>query len=312
MSSSSPSTSGAALAAKEQANPTAKERKKPYPMYLGGLAASIAAVATHPLDVSKVRMQTSKHRSMFKVLTTSIKTDGIVKGAYAGLSASLLRQLTYSLTRFAVYDKTKEYLAHGNDGPLPIWKLAIAGSAAGAAGGLAGNPADIVLVRMISDVNRPAEQQHKYKHAIQGVTRVVKEEGAMSLFRGLGPNVTRAILMNSSQLASYDFFKRLLLKSGYFSDNLVTHFAGGLLAGTVATTVCAPFDVLKSRIMNSSGNETVTQIIRGSFAKEGLSWCFRGWTPAWIRLAPNSLIIFISLEQLRNLVDRMREKRSFQ
>lgn len=38
------------------------------------------------------------------------------------------------------------------------------------------------------------------------------------------------------------------------------------------------------------------QIIRRSFAKEGISWCFRGWTPAWIRLAPNSLIIFMSLE----------------
>lgn len=279
-------------------------------MYLGGLAASIAAVATHPLDVSKVRMQTSKHHSMFKVLADSVKADGIVKGAYAGLSASLLRQLTYSLTRFAVYEKTKEYLGKDNEGPFSLWQLALAGSAAGAAGGLAGNPADIVLVRMISDVNRPPAEQLKYKNAIQGVRRIIQDEGAMSLFRGLGPNVARAIIMNSSQLASYDSFKGLLLRSGYFSDNLFAHFTAGLMAGTVATTVCAPFDVVKSRIMNSSGNDTVMQIIRRSFAKEGISWCFRGWTPAWIRLAPNSLIIFMSLEQLRNLVDKAREQKA--
>lgn len=288
--------------------PLQPPRAKPYPLYLGGVAASIAAVATHPLDVAKVRMQTSKDHSMFRVLASSVKTDGIKKGAYAGLTASLLRQMTYSLTRFSVYDTVKEWFAErGPPGQVAIWKLGVAGSIAGAAGGLAGNPADIVLVRMISDVNRPPAEQLRYRNAFDGVKQIYSKEGFSAFFRGLGPNVTRAMLMNASQLASYDFFKQFLLRTGYFKDNMVTHFNAGLMAGFVATAICSPTDVLKSRIMNSSAQMSVLDVVRTSFAKEGISWCFRGFWPAFTRLGPNSLVIFLSLEQLRKVVDKYRE-----
>ena len=70
---------------------------------------------------------------------------------------------------------------------------------------------------------------------------MVREEGFSSLGRGVGPNVVRAVLMNASQLASYafdllvsfqanvfdryDFFKRELLKTPYFEDNMGCHIA---------------------------------------------------------------------------------------
>ena len=82
---------------------------------------------------------------------------------------------------------------------------------------------------------------------------MIREEGVSSLFRGAGPNVVRAVLMNASQLASYDFFKASMLRSGYFDDNIICHTTASFAAGTVATTVCSPADVLKSRIMNASG-----------------------------------------------------------
>lgn len=44
---------------------------------------------------------------------------------------------------------------------------------------------------------------------------------------------------------SYDFFKAELLKSGYFQDNIYLHTTASFAAGTVATTVCSPADVLK-------------------------------------------------------------------
>lgn len=61
-------------------------------------------------------------------------------------------------------------------------------ASAGALGGLAGNPADIVLVRMVSDPTKPPEKQVHYRNAIQGLYKMVKVEGFGSLFRGLLPN----------------------------------------------------------------------------------------------------------------------------
>ena len=81
---------------------------------------------------------------------------------------------------------------------------------------------------------------------------MVKEEGVSSLGRGVGPNVVRAILMNASQLASYDWFKSELLKTAYFEDNILCHFTASFAAGTVATTVCSPADVIKVCFLVSS------------------------------------------------------------
>jgi len=50
---------------------------------------------------------------------------------------------------------------------------------------------DIVLVRMTSDSTRPPEQRYKYKHAFDGLMKLVKEEGFKGLTRGLTPNTVR-------------------------------------------------------------------------------------------------------------------------
>ncbi|KAG6333014.1 hypothetical protein ID866_6075 [Astraeus odoratus] len=137
---------------------------------------------------------------------------------------------------------------------------------------------------------------------------MVREEGPSSLIRGVGPNVFRSILMNSSQLASYDFFKAELLKTKYFEDNITCHFTASFAAGTVATTICSPADVLKSRIMNASGpgSSSTLGVIRKSLANEGPMFMFKGWVPAWTRLQPTTILIFLTFEQLKRIVDWKR------
>lgn len=134
-------------------------------------------------------MQTSKSQGMLHTIKLSVQQDGqwselgrpfkscspteplpapagFRRGAYAGLSASIMRQMTYSLTRFGVYDALKARLTAPDDPkPLPAWKMALAASVAGGLGGIAGNPADVILVRMTSDANKPVEKQLKYRHA---------------------------------------------------------------------------------------------------------------------------------------------------
>lgn len=117
------------------------------------------------------------------------------------------------------------------------------------------------MVRLQGDFAKPPEKRLNYKNCLDGLYRMTKEEGPKSLLRGVGPNVVRAILMNASQLASYDYFKAELLRSGYFNDNIYCHFTASFAAGTVATTVCSPADVIKSRVMNASGASTVSCFI---------------------------------------------------
>ena len=218
--------------------------------------------------------------------------------------------MTYSITRFGAYEQLKSYTPIPGQQPTAT-NMVLCASLAGVLGGVAGNPADIILVRMTSDATKPAEQRMGYRNALQGTWRMTIDEGFTSLFRGLGPNTVRAILMNASQLASYDYFKSSLMGLANFEEGLPLHFSASFLAGTLATTVCSPADVVKSRVMSESKKGgSIMSMLKTSLRDEGPGFLFRGWTPAWIRLCPNSIAIFVILEQLRWGVDKYRNMKN--
>ncbi|KAG8849342.1 Mitochondrial dicarboxylate transporter [Tulasnella sp. 330] len=253
----------------------ALKKKQPYPIYLGGIAASIAASITHPLDLTKVRLQASGDSGMIQSLRKTVRTAG-VRGLFDGVSATLFRQMTYSMCRFWAYDESKKILKAGPNSPA--WKLATAGAMAGSIAGVVGNPGEILMVRMQGDFAKAPEKRLNYKNCFDGLFRMIREEGVSSLTRGIYPNVIRSMLMNASQLAAYDWSKSILLKTKYFGDNIYCHFTASLFAGTVATTVCSPADVLKSRVMNASGpgSSSTIAVLKKSFKNEGPMFMFKG------------------------------------
>ena len=128
--------------------------KLPY-FYQGGLASIMACCCTHPIDLIKVHLQTSKvnHGMGGQAKVIFNMYGGGVTGArafYSGLTASMGRQLTYSATRFAVYDYLKSMVTGDKRNLSGIEKMTIAMSA-GAIGGVFGTPCDLVNVRMQSD-----------------------------------------------------------------------------------------------------------------------------------------------------------------
>ncbi|KAF2766110.1 mitochondrial carrier [Teratosphaeria nubilosa] len=279
-----------------------------YPLWFGGSASCFAACATHPLDLLKVRLQTQPHGSQKKGLGAMVshvwQADG-AKGFYRGLSASLLRQITYSTTRFGVYEELKEVFTTGVTSPSLPALIAMA-STSGFLGGIAGNPADILNVRMQNDGALPPADRRNYKHAIDGLLRMIREEGWHSLFRGVWPNSTRAVLMTASQLASYDVFKKELLARTSMGDNIYTHFSASFMAGFVATTVCSPVDVIKTRVMSSKAKESLGPLLLHITQKEGLGWMFKGWVPSFIRLGPHTIATFLFLEQHKKIYRKLR------
>ncbi|XP_021344143.1 mitochondrial dicarboxylate carrier-like, partial [Mizuhopecten yessoensis] len=73
-----------------------------------------------------------------------IKNDGVL-GIYNGLSASICRQLTYSTTRFAIYETIKKQLT--KDGSvMPFYQKVGTAVVSGAMGGFVGTPADLINV----------------------------------------------------------------------------------------------------------------------------------------------------------------------
>ncbi|XP_065311732.1 mitochondrial dicarboxylate carrier isoform X2 [Dermacentor albipictus] len=223
--------------------------------YFGGLAGSMAACFTHPLDLLKVHLQTQSvgRVSLVDSTMTIVRHQGVL-AMYNGLSASILRQLTYSTTRFGMYEVIRQYLVKPGENMKFYQKISVAG-VAGATGGFVGTPADMVNVRMQNDIKLPVESRRNYKNALDGLWRVYRQEGALKLFSGGGTATARAVLMTIGQISFYEQIKQVLLTTGYFGDNLTTHFASSLMAAGIATTLTQPLDVMKTRMMNAKPGE---------------------------------------------------------
>jgi len=278
-----------------------------YPFWFGGSSSCFAACVTHPLDLVKVRLQTRRGnapKSMVGTFIHVVKNDRFL-GLYSGLSASLLRQITYSTTRFGVYEELKSDFTTSASKPSFPSLIAMA-STSGFLGGVAGNPADVLNVRMQHDAALPKEERRNYKNAIDGLIRMTREEGWKSLFRGVWPNSMRAVLMTASQLASYDGFKRLLIENTPMEDGLTTHFTASFMAGFVATTVCSPVDVIKTRIMSASESKGLARLLADVYRVEGVGWMFRGWVPSFIRLGPHTIATFLFLEQHKKVYRKLK------
>ncbi|KAL6723920.1 hypothetical protein ANCDUO_09831 [Ancylostoma duodenale] len=111
---------------------------------------------------------------------------------------------------------------------------------------------------------------------------------------------SRAVLMTIGQLSFYDQIKQMLIESGIAQDNLYTHFSSSFCAASIATVLTQPLDVMKTRLMNAPPGQ-----FKGIFdcfvytAKLGPAGFFKGFVPAWVRLAPHTVLTFIFFEQLR-------------
>merc|ERR1719427_239203 len=138
-----------------------------------------ATCFVQPLDLVKNRMQvaTSKeHKTSLHVIRHIIKSEGI-PALYAGLSAGLLRQATYTTTRLGIYTWLFEKAAGPNGEPPNFLTKAGLGMTAGVCGAFVGTPAEVSLIRMTSDGRLPPEQRRNYKSVFDALGRIVREEG---------------------------------------------------------------------------------------------------------------------------------------
>ncbi|NXY26698.1 DIC protein, partial [Atrichornis clamosus] len=227
-----------------------------------------------------------------------IRTDGFV-ALYNGLSASLCRQMTYSLTRFGIYETAKNHLGQGSQGPPPFYQKVLLAAAGGFAGGFVGTPADMVNVRSPRALTSSPLAPSSYSHALDGMYRVLREEGLKKLFSGATVASGRGALVTVGQLSCYDQAKQLVLATGLLSDNIFTHFLSSFIAGGCATFLCQPLDVLKTRLMNSHGEYRGVTHCAMETAKLGPLAFYKGFVPAAVRLIPQTVLTFVFLEQLR-------------
>ena len=108
--------------------------------------------------------------------------------------------------------------------------------------------------------------------------------------------------MSAGELASYDIVKCGLRENLFDGkDGVPLHVLSSLVTGCIAALVAAPWDLIKSRAMSSTGTpQTIPSVLRELSLEGGFPLTlFRGIVPSYLRLGPHALIAFPIFEQLR-------------
>ena len=77
-----------------------------------------------------------------------------------------------------------------------------------------------------------------------------REYGMTGFYNGLQASVLRAMILNATQLGTYDHIKHFLINTGLLGEGSAVHFASSIVAGVVMATSTSPPDLIKTRLMN--------------------------------------------------------------
>ncbi|XP_060173169.1 S-adenosylmethionine carrier 1, chloroplastic/mitochondrial-like [Lycium barbarum] len=147
---------------------------------IGGAASSIVRV---PTEVIKQRMQTGQFASAPDAVRRIVAKEGF-RGLYAGYGSFLLRDLPFDAIQFCIYEQMRIGYKLAAKRDLKDPENAMIGAFAGAITGAITTPLDVIKTRLM--VQGSAKQYEGIMHC---VNTIVREEGASTLFKGMGPRV---------------------------------------------------------------------------------------------------------------------------
>jgi solute carrier family 25 protein 14/30 len=271
-------------------------------MLFGGLSAVVAQSFCQPIETVKVRLQnesglSAKRYGTFPGAFSLIVKEEGARSLWKGMAPAAGRELSYSTLRFGLYAPIKA-LVHPGSSPEPLWSKILAGGLAGGMGSAISNPFDLMKARMQASTDTPPK-------SMSSVFReIVQKDGVVGLWKGTSTTVSRAVILGSVKLASYDEIKGGLVKTGLDPKGLPIILASSVCTGLLVSAASAPADFARTRYMtskNPDGSPTYKSgldVVRKVVSTEGPRALYRGFFPQWARIAPYSILQFVLWEKM--------------
>ncbi|CAE7446951.1 UCP1 [Symbiodinium natans] len=259
-------------------------------MVASGIAVVGATVVTHPIDVVKVQLQLSAKDAQadafsirrFVSFWAKFQSRVGLRGLFSGVQAAGLRAATYGSVRIGLCEPLQQKVGNKTGGAMIAGVLAT----------VVGNPFEVLKVRLQARPGTAGE--------LELLRSMLQEEGLAAFGRGFGWAAARSALLTASQVVPYASAKSALHRAG-IPEGGPLHILASLVAGVVSTTVTAPVDVLKTKVMSSEDGAPLN--VAGLLKKQGPFVFFKGWLANYVRIGPQTLFIFVFFEQSRRLVE---------
>lgn len=215
----------------------------------GAAAGAAQVIVTNPLEVLKLKLQTSE--------MTIREVLGQIQGAgdlYQGVGACIARDITFSAILFPLYAHLKVMwaatlmsVAQGEGESITFWANLLAGSFAAGPAAFLATPADVVKTRLqqarksLSEMNLvdkvinssdkivpPIQIVYVDQLAVKGAAAasfldtmvlIANQEGPEVLFSGWFERVVRSVPQFGVTLAMYDLLNSLAIQHGWLLES---------------------------------------------------------------------------------------------
>mmetsp|Transcript_7600 Transcript_7600/g.23044 ORF Transcript_7600/g.23044 Transcript_7600/m.23044 type:complete len:356 (-) Transcript_7600:1220-2287(-) len=171
----------------------------------GALAASVIRV---PQEVLKQRIQADVYPNIAEAIPMLFRQSGVM-GLYTGYVATISRDVPWNALSFLFHAQVKRLFAKVKDrAPTNDENLVLA-SVAGSLAAVIMTPVDVVKTRLMTQ--KAGEQV--YSGIVSTFNRILQEEGAAALFKGLVPRILFLAPLAGITLSVYEAIAKFMLTS---------------------------------------------------------------------------------------------------
>ncbi|KAJ5807857.1 hypothetical protein N7474_009126 [Penicillium riverlandense] len=162
---------------------------------LGAVAGAVAQIFTIPVAVITTRQQTQpkgERKGLFETGREVVESEDGWSGLWRGLKASLILVVNPAIT-YGAYQRLKDVFFAGRTNLKP-WEAFMLGAMSKALATIATQPLIVAKVGLQSRPP-PGRQGKPFKTFGEVMRYIVKNEGLLSLFKGIGPQITKGLLV---------------------------------------------------------------------------------------------------------------------
>ncbi|XP_033341950.1 mitochondrial ornithine transporter 1 [Megalopta genalis] len=280
---------------------------------LGGVALVYVG---QPLDTVKVKMQTfpSMYNGMVNCFVKTLKTDGIMRGLYAGTVPAVVANVAENSVLFAAYGGCQKVISN----LLGVKKVedltsihnAWAGFFAAFFSSLTLCPTELIkcklqaMAEMEKETNKLKCSVRKRVSSWALTNQVIKEQGIRGLFTGLSSTIAREMPGYFFFFGGYEITRELLKKPHETRDNIGWQktMIAGAVGGSILWLVIFPADVVKSRIQVKNLKEPALVVLQNIVKSEGFCSLYNGLKPTLIRTIPATATLFVTYEYTKKFM----------
>lgn len=237
---------------------------------------------------------------MFDAFLKITQREGITS-LWSGLPPTLVMAVPATVVYFTTYDQIKAALGYSYDNPSnEWWKPVAAGSSARVFAATVISPLELIRTKLQSE-------QLTYQQLRIAVRSTIRQDGLLSLWRGLSPTLLRDVPFSAIYWLGYESMKsKVMLERNSTQLTFMESFIAGACSGTFAGVITLPFDVIKTHrqiqlgeVVFSKGKKEVTatwKLIQNLYRQQGIRALFSGLTPRIVKVAPACAIMISSYE----------------